>query len=65
MIATLDDVVEAIADQAGVYGTHGDLCDGQKRACRCCWTAHLRASIVEAVRVEVKLGTIDLNAEPL
>ncbi len=61
MIATLDDILENLADQLGIYGAHtqerqerfGDDCQ-----CRVCWTSATRARILSAIDVEHKLGTL-------
>ncbi len=61
MIATVDDILENLADQLGIYGAHtpereerfGDGCN-----CRVCWTSSTRQRILSAVDVERKLGTL-------
>ena len=57
MIETLDDIIEELADQVGVYGAgpedgeHSEKCD-----CRICFTVGLRGRIERAVEVEAKLA---------
>ena len=42
MIETLDDIIEWLEDQIGVYGAH-DLNECEKpEKCRLCWTSDLR-----------------------
>ena len=57
MIETLDDIIERLADQIGVYGAHDEendeACDD--KPCRMCWTSELREHIEAAVKVENKL----------
>lgn len=55
MIETLDDIIEQIANWAGVYGAHDERCGKGHGACRCCWTAELKGRILWAVEVERKL----------
>ena len=55
MIVELDDIIERLANQCGVYGAcKGDdgKCDG---TCRPCWTATLKSEILTAVEVERRL----------
>lgn len=54
MIEQLEDIVENLADQMGVYGSHSTDCD-EKHPCRACWTAALSQRIREALAVEYKL----------
>lgn len=59
MIETLEDIVEQLADQMGVYGAHReDECAAPHYCCRPCWTAHLRSRIEQAVEVERKLACV-------
>ena len=57
MIETLDDIIEELADQLGVYGAgpedddHSVKCD-----CRICFTTNLRDRIERAIEVEQKLA---------
>ena len=59
MIATLDDVIEQLADEIGVYGAHTETHPEGSHNCRICWTSDLRERIIDAVEVEQKLGTIE------
>ena len=57
-LETLDDIVEELADDLGIYGacphgTQGALC-----TCRCCYTASLASRIREAVHLEDGLAQI-------
>jgi hypothetical protein len=54
MIETLEDVLESIADEVGVYGSHDDSC-GNGYTCRVCWISGLRKRVERAVDVERKL----------
>lgn len=56
-IETLEDIVEEIADQLGIYGVHNeeDECFRQPK-CRCCFTFSLRQRIENAVEIEQKLA---------
>ena len=57
MIETLDDIVERLANQLGIYGTHPAFVDpGYDCDCRLCWTHDLKARILNAVEVERKLS---------
>jgi hypothetical protein len=55
MIETLDDIIEWLADQIGVYGAHDDECEKPDK-CRPCWTSDLKERIERAVEVERKLS---------
>lgn len=55
MIETLDDIIEELADQLGIYGSHSD---GEVRICRVCWTADLKMRINRALEVERKLDMV-------
>lgn len=57
-IELLSDVIEFLADQAGIYGAHDDENDEacEKRPCRICWTEHVRERIEAAVKVEAQLA---------
>lgn len=52
MLETLSDIVEQVADEAGIYGAHNDQ---EKRPCRGCWTSDLTDRIWKAVRLEQAL----------
>jgi hypothetical protein len=53
-IETLQDVVEYLADQVGIYGAHDDeACE--KKPCRVCWTGDVTERIWKAVRIEEQL----------
>ena len=56
-IETVVDVMEALADQVGVYGAHddenGEAC--QKKPCRVCWTSEWEDRIRAAFAVEAQL----------
>ncbi len=59
MIELLDDIIEQIADWAGVYGAHRDRdadCKPPDHCCRCCWTSHLKERILDAVEIESALA---------
>lgn len=43
MIATLEDIIESLADEMGVYGSH---VDGEQIVCRCCWTSDLKSRLM-------------------
>jgi hypothetical protein len=49
MIEEFEDVIEYIADQAGIYGAHRD---GESCPCRVCWTAAIKQRIVAAIKFE-------------
>lgn len=53
-IETLDDIIESVADQAGIYGAHDDSCK-PGHVCRVCWTSDLRDHLMAAFEVERKL----------
>ena len=55
MIETLDDILETLADQLGIYGAHSETCKPDK-LCRVCWTAGLNGHILQAVDVDRKLA---------
>ena len=57
MIETLNDVVEYLADQAGIYGAHDDDNDAacESKPCRVCWTSDVLDRIWHAVRIEQAL----------
>lgn len=61
MIATLDDVIEQLADEIGIYGAHAEEFPDSQCECRVCWTMHLRGRIVAAVDIERKLGTLEIG----
>lgn len=46
-IETVEDIVEWVADQLGVYGGHED---GEQRQCRVCFTSELTERIERAVK---------------
>lgn len=58
MIETLEDIVEYLADQVGIYGSHIHLeIEGNVLcACRCCWTPRTTGRIRDAVEIERKLN---------
>jgi len=53
-IETVCDIIEALADQVGVYGAHDEENDEacQTKPCRVCWASELNDRIWAAVRVE-------------
>lgn len=53
MTETLDDIINEIADQIGVYGSHGEPSDNCE--CRVCFTVELRRRIDKAVRIDAVL----------
>jgi hypothetical protein len=64
VIETLDDIIEHLADQLGVYGAHPEADPGGVCRCRCCWTSNLRDHIERAVDVERRLArTVSGNLE--
>jgi hypothetical protein len=62
MIATLDDVIERLANEIGVYGAHTELHPDGKCECRVCWTIDTRSRILFAVELEIKLGSISFTS---
>lgn len=60
-IETLDDVIERLADEVGVYGAHDDENDDAcaKNPCRVCWTSNLRDRLIAAIKVDQKLNPTD------
>lgn len=46
-VETLEDIVESLADQLGVYGAHTE---GETRECRVCFTSQLTERIERAVK---------------
>ena len=62
MLETLHDVVEELADQLGVYGSHPpETEDGERRApcpCRVCWASSMETRIHSAVELEQKLAKL-------
>lgn len=52
-IETLEDIIESLADQLGVYGGHEE---NETRECRICFASDLRARIERAVEIERKLN---------
>lgn len=61
-IETLDDIIEYLADYAGVYGSHDDDSDEYNCKCRICWTSELKDRVLLAVAVEKKLYPIEHRA---
>lgn len=57
MIEQLDDIVEDLANQVGVYGAHPEreLASFERCNCRVCWTSGIKARLHAAVEVELKL----------
>lgn len=56
MIETLDDIIERLADQVGIYGAHDDNDEAcETKPCRCCWTSELRDRLEAAFKIEQKL----------
>ena len=58
MVETLDDIIEELADQVGIYGA-GPENDTHRKNCGCriCFTVSLRDRIERAMEVESKLET--------
>jgi hypothetical protein len=50
-IELLSDVIEYLADQAGVYGAHDETCQ-ENHICRVCWTANVRDRIQAAAELQ-------------
>ena len=49
MTESVDDVIEYLANQIGVYGCHQE---GEARTCRVCWTADVKDRLLTAVETE-------------
>lgn len=56
MIETLEDIVEEVANNVGVYGAHAELAPDGQCECRVCFTMDLMARIRAAAEVEAKLA---------
>jgi hypothetical protein len=54
-IETLDDIVEKILDQLGIYGACGEQCT-DAAPCRCCASVALKSRIAAAVEIEKTLS---------
>lgn len=55
-IELLDDVVEDIANQFGVYGSHDERCGSLGNPiCRQCWASQTTMRIRQAISVENRL----------
>lgn len=58
-IETLDDIVEQLMDNLGVFGAHDERCESEdqviQRDCRCCAASGIKARILAAMEVERKL----------
>lgn len=56
-IETLEDIVEDVANQLGIYGVHGEEeeCD-RKPTCRVCFTSSIKRRILAAMEIERKLN---------
>lgn len=56
-IETLDDIIEQLADEIGVYGAHDeddeDAC--HIKPCRMCWTSSLHDHLIAAFKIEEQL----------
>jgi hypothetical protein len=59
MIETLDDILEQLADDLSIFGSHAEGSDHSITRCRPCWTAMLRMRIENALEVERKLSHDD------
>lgn len=52
-IETLDDIVEQLADQVGIYGAHPESnTDYGPCECRCCWTMDLKERLLKASEIQ-------------
>ena len=58
-IETVDDIVEQLADECGVYGAHQELHPDGQCECRCCWTSNLKSRLTAAFEVERKLDVVN------
>lgn len=56
MIETLDDIVEEIANNIGVYGSHAELAPDGQCECRFCFTSDLKLRIRDAMELDLKLS---------
>lgn len=52
MIETLDDIVEQLADELGIYGSHGEPASDGQCECRVCFAMDLKERIERAFEVE-------------
>ena len=55
-IETVDDIVEELADNIGVYGAHSDATCFPGHLCRVCWTSQLHDRLVQALENEKRLN---------
>lgn len=56
-IETLEDIVEDVANQLGIYGVHGEEEECERRStCRVCFTSSLKSRISAAAEIEKKLA---------
>lgn len=59
-IETLEDIVEEIMDELGIYGAHDDRCSGD--SCRCCQASGLTDRIRRAVEIESAVHAVRIGA---
>lgn len=56
MIETLEDIVEEVADNIGVYGSHTEVAPDGQCECRVCFTTSLKLRIRDAMEIDLKLS---------
>jgi hypothetical protein len=60
VIETLDDIIEKLANELGVYGAHITEHNHGSPNCRVCWTMDLKDRIVQAVEIEKGLFRVQV-----
>ena len=59
-IETLDDILDGLADQLGIYGAHPEDMD-EECECRCCWIAGMKQRIRDTVQLEADLEAVRMK----
>lgn len=54
-LETLDDIIEELANEFMIYGTHTPSCN-ENNLCRVCYTLRMKERILRAVEIERKLS---------
>lgn len=61
MIETIDDIIEGLADELGIYGSHID--DHPSGPCRSCWTSDVKERLIRAAEFEDMISEKALSAQ--
>lgn len=56
---TLDDIVEELADELGIYGAHAEEHPDGQCECRVCWTTQITTRIKDAIQNDIKVSIFD------